>query len=67
MWPLILFPAFIVPLFFFMHLSVLFPVWALRARAGGNQRTNAPIGADVPGAGRGLLAASPASARIAGG
>ncbi len=66
-WPLILFPAFIVPLFFFMHLSVLFQVWALRARAGGNRRTNAPIGADVPGAGRGLLAASPASARIAGG
>ena len=56
--PLILFPAFIVPLFFFMHLSVLFQVWALRARA---------VGADVPGAGHGPLAVSPAAARSAGG
>ena len=66
-WPLILFPSFIVPLFVFMHLSVLFQVRALRARAGGERRTNAPIGADVPGAGHGPLAVSPASTRIAGG
>lgn len=66
-WPLILFPSFIVPLFVFMHLSVLFQVRALRARAGGNRRTDAPIGADVPGAGHGPLAVSPASTRIAGG
>ena len=38
-WPLILFPAFIVPLFVFMYLSVLFQVWALRARAGGERRS----------------------------
>ncbi len=66
-WPLILFPSFIVPLFVFMHLSVLFQVRALRARAGGERRTDAPIGADVPGAGHGPLAVSPASTRIAGG
>ncbi|MCZ6606984.1 MAG: hypothetical protein O7A64_04875, partial [Alphaproteobacteria bacterium] len=66
-WPLILFPSFIVPLFVFMHLSVLFQVRALRARAGGERRTNAPIGADVPGAGHGPLAVSLASTRIAGG
>ncbi len=66
-WPLSLFPSFGVPLFVFMHLSVLFQVRALRARAGGNRRTNAPIGADVPGAGHGPLAVSPASTRIAGG
>ncbi len=66
-WPLILFPSFIVPLFVFMHLSVLFQVRALRARAGGKRRANPPIGADVPGAGHGPLAVSPASTRIAGG
>ncbi len=66
-WPLILFPSFIVPLFVFMHLSVLFQVRALRARAGGERRTDAPIGADVPGAGHGPLAFAPASTRIAGG
>jgi len=66
-WPLILFPSFIVPLFVFMHLSVLFQVRALRARAGGTRRANSPIGADVPGAGPGPLAVSPASARVAGG
>ena len=38
-WPLILFPSFIVPLFVFMHLSVLFQVRALRARAGGERRS----------------------------
>ncbi len=65
-WPLILFPSFIVPLFVFMHLSVLFQVRALRAWAGGERRTNAPIGAHVPGAGHGPLAVSAASARIAG-
>ncbi len=66
-WPLILFPSFIVPLFVFMHLSVLFQVRALRAQAGGERRTNAPIGADVPGAGHGPLSVSPASTPIAGG
>ena len=39
-WPLILFPSFIVPLFVFMHLSVLFQVRALRARAGGERRSH---------------------------
>ena len=38
-WPLILFPSFIVPLFVFMHLSVLFQVRALRARAVGERRS----------------------------
>ncbi len=65
-WPLILFPSFIVPLFVFMHLSVLFQVRALRARAGANRRTTAPIGAEVLGAGHGPLAVSPASTRTAG-
>ncbi len=66
-WPLILFPSFGVPLFVFMHLSVLFQVRALRARAGGKRRANAPIGADVPGAGHGRVAVSPASTPITGG
>jgi hypothetical protein len=29
-WPLILFPAFIVPLFMMLHLTVLFQVWPSR-------------------------------------
>ena len=66
-WPLILFPSVIVPLFVIMHLSVLFQVRALRAPAGGNRRTNAPNGANAPGAGHGPLSVSPASARVAGG
>jgi hypothetical protein len=66
-WPLSLFPSFIVPLFVFMHLSVLFQVRALRAQAGGTRRANSPIGADVPGVGHGPLAVSPASTRSAGG
>ncbi len=42
-WPLSLFPSFGVPLFVFMHLSVLFQVRALRARAGGERRSRQGI------------------------
>ena len=29
-WPLVLFPAFIVPLFAFLHLTVFLQLWAAR-------------------------------------
>jgi hypothetical protein len=32
-WPLILFPAFVVPLFMMLHLTVLFQVWPSRRRS----------------------------------
>ena len=35
-WPLLVFPAFIVPIFIVLHLAVFFQVWALR-RAGAGE------------------------------
>ncbi len=37
-WPLILFPAFLVPLFAFLHLTVLLQLWAARSVRVGNRR-----------------------------
>lgn len=42
-WPLVLFPAFIVPLFAFLHLTVLLQLWAARRARVGHERSRTVV------------------------